>query len=81
MDGNSEAVDELIVITILVAYEGGVKLNKCRDREEVRATLETLGGLRADQILAVEVLWTPSDDKDAFTRNDIIQDYPQLNTL
>ena len=33
------------------------------------------------QVLAVEVLWTPQDDGDYFSRDDLATDYPTLNTL
>jgi uncharacterized membrane protein len=76
-----DAMDELIVVTLLVAYEGSVKLTSCGTREELKAGLQALGGLRAEQVLAVEVLWTPSDERDVFTRDDIMTDYPTLKTL
>ena len=47
----------------------------------LKAGLEALGGLGAEQVLAVEVLWTPSDERDVFTRDDIMTDYPTLKTL
>lgn len=82
LDGaNDGEVDELVVVTILVAYEGNLKLTKCRDREETKEALERLGAAVADQLLAMEILWTPSDPNDAYTRDNIIEDYPQLNTL
>lgn len=33
------------------------------------------------QTLAVEVLWTPQDEDDYYTRDEIFQDYPTLNNL
>ncbi len=44
------------------------------------ATVLTVFLLRV-QVLAVEVLWTPQDDGDYFTREDLATDYPYLNTL
>jgi len=79
-EGSSE-VDELVVVTVLVAYEGSVKLTKCRDLAETRECLEKLGGLASDAVLAAEVLWTPSDPSDSYTRDDITVDYPELNNL
>ncbi len=35
----------------------------------------------AVQLMAVEVLWTPQDDNDFYTRDEIFQDYPKLNSL
>jgi len=76
-----DQVDELVVVTVLVAYEGKLKLPKCRDAGELAEALRTLGGLRQDQVLALEVLWTPSDEGDAYTADDLAADYPLLNTI
>ena len=40
-----------------------------------------MGLILCAQVLAVEVLWTPQDDGDYFTREDLATDYPYLNTL
>lgn len=46
---------ELIVVTILVAAEGGFKLPKITSRSELKAVLGKLGSLRKEDVLAVEV--------------------------
>jgi uncharacterized membrane protein len=74
-------VSELIVVTILVATEGRLRLPKVTDRESLIDALTTLGGLPASTVLAVEVLWTPEEEDDYFTMDDIAKDYPMLNTL
>lgn len=79
--GAEPGQNELIVVTILVAAEAGMKLPPINSREELRTALGRLGALRSDQVLAVEVLWTPQDDGDYFTRDDLMVDYPKLNTL
>ncbi len=33
------------------------------------------------QVMAVEVLWTPQDEDDYYTRDELFMDYPTLNTL
>lgn len=75
--GNSE----LIVVTLLVAVEGTLKLPKVTSREELKTALNRLGAVRSDQVMACEVLWTPQDEDDYFTRDEIFQDYPTLNNL
>jgi uncharacterized membrane protein len=52
--------DELIVVTMLVAT--GCKANipeKINSLADLKAALETLGGLPQDQVLGVELMWTP----------------------
>lgn len=52
--------DELIVVTMLVAT--GCKANipdKINSLSDLKQALEALGGLPQDQVLGVELLWTP----------------------
>jgi uncharacterized membrane protein len=52
--------DELIVVTMLVAT--GCKANipeKINSLADLKAALESLGGLPQDQVLGVELMWTP----------------------
>lgn len=42
--------NELIVVTILVAAESGMKLPPIRSREELQTALGRLGALRSDQV-------------------------------
>ena len=37
--------------------------------------------VRAEGVQAVEVLWTPQEDGDTLTQDDITRDYPTLKTL
>lgn len=48
--GAQPGQNELIVVTILVAAEAGVKMPPINSREELRTALSRLGALRADQV-------------------------------
>jgi uncharacterized membrane protein len=74
-------VGELIVVTILVAAEGRVRLPKVTSRNQLRDALSTLGSIPAEDVYAVEVLWTPEEEGDYFSQEDLAYDYPLLNTL
>lgn len=74
-------INELIVVTILVAVEGRVRVPKVTDRNTLIEALTTLGAVPAADVLAVEVLWTPEEEDDYFTQEDLSVDYPLLNTL
>lgn len=78
---STNSVGELIVVTILVAAEGRVRLPKATSRSELKDALSTLGSIPAEDIYAVEVLWTPEEEGDYFTTEDLAYDYPLLNTL
>ena len=51
--------NELIVVTILVAAQGGMKLPPIRSQEELRTALTRLGSLRSDQVRLIERLFSP----------------------
>ncbi|PRW56501.1 hypothetical protein C2E21_4515 [Chlorella sorokiniana] len=72
---------ELIVVTILVAADGSFKMPTVDSRTSLNQALSLLGAVRADDLLAVEVLWTPEEEGDYFTVEDLAYDYPTLNTL
>lgn len=44
------AMSELIVVTVIVAAEGGVKVPKITSREELTKALNKLGALRSEQV-------------------------------
>lgn len=52
----SSVSNELIVVTILVAAEGGVKLPKVTSLEELRSALNTLGGISESQVTFIILL-------------------------
>lgn len=79
--GYNGGMSDLMVVTIIVAAEASVKLPKVRSRDELKEALNKLGALRSDQVMAVEVLWTPEDESDHYNKDDLYMDYPELNTL
>lgn len=77
----SDMRNEYIVVTILVAADGSIKLPQISSLDDLKTALKRLGGVRAEGVQAVEVLWTPQEDGDTLTQDDITRDYPTLKTL
>lgn len=77
----SGGVQELIVVTLVAAVEGGLKMPRVTSGEELRTALNRLGAIRQEQTMAVEVLWTPQDEGDYYTRDEVFADFPTLNNL
>lgn len=48
--GGHQGTNELIVVTLLVAAEGGVKLPNVTSLEELRTALSRLGSIGKDQV-------------------------------
>lgn len=73
--------EELIVVTVIVASKGRFKLPAVRSGAELREALSTLGAVPSDGVLGVEVLWTPQDPQDSYSRSELMLDFPDLNNL
>ncbi len=75
------APGEYILVTILVAAQGKLDLGQIQTAEDLRSALNQLGSVSADQMLALEVLWTPQASGDTLTSDDLIEAYPNLKVL
>eukprot|EP00210_Caulerpa_lentillifera_P005389 g5151.t1 len=75
----SQIGNELIVVTILVASVGTLQLPTVRSKDDLRTALNRLGAIRSRDLLALEVLWTPQDENDSYTPDELVADYPELS--
>ncbi|CAN8253837.1 unnamed protein product [Cochlearia groenlandica] len=73
--------NEYIVVTILVAAEGKLKLQPINGTIDLKEALLKLGSIPRNKIMAVEVLWTPQNEKDALSERELLEDYPLLRPL
>lgn len=75
-------VGEYLVVTLLVAFEGrSLSLAPVTDDASLRRNLMQVGGIPAEQLLAMEVLWTPQAEGDTLSATDLLTQYPQLKTI
>jgi uncharacterized membrane protein len=72
---------EYIVVTILAASEGKQELPAVNSSESLRRALSQLGAIPSDQLLALEVLWTPQADTDTLSSDEVIALYPNLKLV
>ena len=80
-DGEDGGINEYVLVTIIAACDGGLKLPAVTDSAELRTALKRVGAIRADALQAVEVIWTPQEDGDTLTEEELLADYPMLNVL
>ncbi|KAF9621275.1 hypothetical protein IFM89_018492 [Coptis chinensis] len=73
--------NEYIVITILVAAEGVLKLPAINNSTDLKEALQKLGSISSRKIMAVEVLWTPQNEDDTLSERELLEDYPLLRPL
>jgi uncharacterized membrane protein len=72
---------EYIVVTLVVGTLSKLQLPVVRTTEDLRQALRQIGGIGSDQLLAVEVLWTPQASGDTLTSDDMVAGYPDLKLI
>lgn len=80
----SDAVSEYIVVTIIASLGGKIKLGekgKIEDTQTLCESLKRIGMVRMEDVYAVEVLWTPQEETDTLTTEEILSDFPELSPI
>lgn len=77
----SEAPGEYIVATVLVASQGKLALPEISSPEDVRRALNQIGAISSEQLMAVEVLWTPQVSGETLSADELIAEYPNLKLV
>lgn len=86
-DANGELVEsaaspgEYIIVTVLAATQGALKLPPVNNETDMKQVLQQLGGVAGDRLLALEVLWTPQAEGDVLTSEDVLEQYPTLKLI
>jgi uncharacterized membrane protein len=76
---NSDA--EYVVVTLLVATQAKLNLPKINSEDDMKQALQQIGSLAAQGLLAIEVVWTPQEDGDSLSSDDIMAHYPDLKLV
>ncbi len=79
--GSGEALAEYIVVTLLAGVEGKIDLPKTNSADDIRQALRQLGSTGSENLLAVEVIWTPQAENDTLSNDDLLAAYPDLKPL
>jgi uncharacterized membrane protein len=72
---------EYIVATVIVGATGNLDLPTVNGTDDLRASLQQIGSLGSDRLLAVEILWTPQAEGDTLSSDDILAYYPNLKLV
>ncbi|XWS13638.1 hypothetical protein CRYUN_Cryun36dG0054700 [Craigia yunnanensis] len=70
-----------LVVTVLVAAQGAHNLPTIRSTENVKEALQSMEEIYASKIKAVEVLWSPQDETDSLSVEELLENYPQLRRI
>lgn len=73
--------NEYILVTLVVGVLGKFELPKVNSPETLRQALSRLGSIGSEQLLAVEILWTPQASGDTLSTDDLLAYYPNLTLV
>ncbi len=76
-----EEPGEYIVATILVASQSKLNLPKITSEQDVRDALNKMGAVSSEQLMAVEVLWTPQVSGETLSADELVAEYPNLQLV
>jgi uncharacterized membrane protein len=77
----SEGPGEYLIVTLLAATLGKMQIPQINSADDLRQALRLIGGIGGEQLLAIEVLWTPQAEGDTLTSDDILAEYPDLKLV
>ena len=77
----TDGINEYILVTIIAACDGGLKLPAVTDSAELRTALKRVGAIRADALQAVEVIWTPQEEGDTLTEEELLAGLPHAQRV
>ncbi|HEY9771709.1 MAG TPA: DUF1517 domain-containing protein [Coleofasciculaceae cyanobacterium] len=72
---------EYIIATVIVGATGSLNLPEINGESDMRNSLQQIGSLGSDRLLAVEILWTPQAEGDTLSSDDILAYYPNLKLV
>lgn len=79
--GDSDAGSDFIAVTLIVASRQKLTIKGASTAEELRQSLQVLGGIASSDLLAIEVIWQPDGTGDVFSTEELLTAYPQLQHL
>jgi uncharacterized membrane protein len=79
--GSSDATSDYIAITLLVATRRRLSLKGSDSAEDLRESLQKLGAVGADDLIALEVIWQPEGAGEVLSTEELLTAYPQLQHL
>ena len=79
--GESDATSDFIAITLLVACRNKLPIQGAGSAEQLRESLQILGGVAADDLLALEVIWQPEGAGEVLSTEELLTAYPDLQHL
>ncbi|EEF45307.1 hypothetical protein RCOM_0912210 [Ricinus communis] len=77
---NFLVVNSSALVTVLIAGKGSYKIPVIRSIDDLEEVLRSLS-FASEKLMAVEVLWTPQDETDTLSEEELLEDYPLLRPI
>jgi uncharacterized membrane protein len=77
----SEGHGRYIIVTLLAATLGKWEVPSVNNADDLRQALRQMGSIPGEQLLAIEVLWTPQAENETLTSDDLFAEYPDLKLV
>ncbi|MEB3274422.1 MAG: DUF1517 domain-containing protein [Prochlorothrix sp.] len=72
---------EYIVVTLVVGSQNPIKLPKIQESDDLAKALRQVGSIASDQLLALEILWTPQVPGEVMSAEEVLAQYPNLTLV
>lgn len=79
--GLEEEPGEYIIATILVASTSKINVPAVNSSQELRQAISQIGSVGSEDMMAVEVLWSPQKEGVTLSADEMIAEYPDLKRL
>jgi uncharacterized membrane protein len=76
--GEADATSDFIAITLLVASRRRLAIKGASSADQLRDSLQQLGAVAAEDLLALEVIWQPEGAGEVLSTDELITAYPNL---
>jgi uncharacterized membrane protein len=76
-----QAPGEYILATVVVATQGKLDLPNIYSSDDLRQALSQVGAVSSENLLAIEVLWTPQQSGETLSADELVAQYPELKLI
>lgn len=77
----AENPGEYIVATLVIGSQSRLTLPKVQSSQDLRQVLSQVGSISGEQLLALEVLWTPQATGETLSSDEVLEAYPGLTLI
>lgn len=77
----AEDPGEYIVATLVIGSQSRLNLPKVQSSQDLRQVLSQVGSISGEQLLALEVLWTPQATGETLSSDEVLEAYPGLTLI